>query len=57
MAQQSAAMTEHTGRCQICKKSKKLNTVAPAELIYPPIVEVIVKEHPDWSAVLIRTLE
>lgn len=49
MPHQSMAMTEHTVHCQICKKLKKLNTVVPAELVHPPIVEVIVKEHPEWA--------
>lgn len=49
MAQQSARMTDHAVHCQICKKVKKLNAVVPAELIHPPIVEVIVKAHPEWA--------
>ena len=35
--------------CQICKKQKKTNEVMPAELVSEPLVEIIRKEHPDWS--------
>ena len=49
MTQQSMTMTQHTVSCQICKKPKKLNTVMPAVFVHPPVVELIVKEHPDWS--------
>lgn len=36
--------------CQICKQQKRLDQVVPGELVRPPIVEMIVREHPDWSA-------
>jgi len=36
--------------CQICKKQKKLSEVMPAELVREPLVEIIRKTHPDWSA-------
>jgi uncharacterized membrane protein len=49
MTQQSTSMAQHTISCQICKKPKKLNTVMPAIFVHPPVVELIVKEHPDWS--------
>ena len=37
-------------QCQICKKQKQLDDVMPAELVRPPVVATIRKEHPDWSA-------
>ncbi|MGE0681022.1 MAG: DUF1003 domain-containing protein [Candidatus Binatia bacterium] len=49
MAQQTTTTTQHTVSCQICKKPKKLNTVMPAVFVHPPVVELIVKEHSDWS--------
>jgi hypothetical protein len=49
MARQQSTTTHQIVQCQICKKSKRLNAVAPAELVRPPIVEIILKEHPDWS--------
>ena len=49
MARQSPTRTRPTVSCQICKKLKPLNTVVPAELVHPPLVDLIVKEHPDWS--------
>ncbi|MFZ2097898.1 MAG: DUF1003 domain-containing protein [Anaerolineales bacterium] len=36
--------------CQICKEKKKLTEVTPAQLVRKPIVEVILKKHPDWSS-------
>jgi hypothetical protein len=36
--------------CQICKKRKALNEVLPGTLVRDPIVEIIMKEHPDWSS-------
>ena len=36
--------------CQICGGDKKQNEVVPAALIRSSIVNVIVKEHPTWSA-------
>jgi uncharacterized membrane protein len=35
--------------CQICNKQKKISEVRPAALIREPIVELIRKDHPDWS--------
>lgn len=35
--------------CQICKKSYRPNAVVPAEFVHPPIVDLILKAHPDWS--------
>ncbi len=36
--------------CQICGRQKKLSEVRPAALIREPILELIRKEHPDWSS-------
>jgi uncharacterized membrane protein len=36
--------------CQICKKRKALNEVLPGTLVRDPIVEIIMKNHPDWSS-------
>jgi len=36
--------------CQICGKHKRQNDVVPAALVRSSIVDVIVKEHPAWSA-------
>jgi uncharacterized membrane protein len=36
--------------CQICGKPKKLSEVIPAELVREPLVEIIQRTHPDWSA-------
>ncbi len=36
--------------CQICKEKKKPAEVTPAQLVRKPIVEVILKKHPDWSS-------
>jgi uncharacterized membrane protein len=49
MAQQSMTRTQHTVSCQICKKPKKVNAVMPAVFVDPSVVELIVREHPDWS--------
>lgn len=35
--------------CQICEKSYRPNAVVPAEFVHPPIVDLILKAHPDWS--------
>jgi uncharacterized membrane protein len=45
-----ARRRQETVICQICKKRKKLSEVMPAELVREPLVEVIQKTHPDWSA-------
>lgn len=39
-----------TIQCQICRKSYKLTAVVPADFIHPPVVELIQKEHPEWSS-------
>lgn len=39
-----------TVRCQICGKRKKMSEVMPAEIVREPLVEIIRKTHPDWSA-------
>jgi len=49
MARQQSTTNQQTVQCQICKKPKKIGAVVPAELVHLPIVEVILKEHPDWS--------
>jgi uncharacterized membrane protein len=36
--------------CQICKKQKKRSEVIPAALVRTPLVEMIRKTYPDWSA-------
>jgi len=35
--------------CQTCQKQKKITEGIPAELVSEPLVEIIRKEHPDWS--------
>lgn len=35
--------------CQICQKQKRNNEVLPAELVRPPVAELIRNEHPSWS--------
>ena len=49
MAQQSMMRTQHTVSCQICKKPKNVHAVMPAVFVDPPVVELIGREHPDWS--------
>lgn len=36
--------------CQICKKRKALSEVLPRSLVRDSVVEIIRKQHPDWSA-------
>jgi uncharacterized membrane protein len=36
--------------CQICKKKKTLNEVTPAALVRDPVVEIIRRTYPAWSA-------
>ena len=36
--------------CQVCKKHKRRSEVVPAELIREPLVQMIRKDHPDWSS-------
>ena len=38
------------GECQICKTPKKLNDLVPGGLVRPSIVNIILKEYPEWSA-------
>jgi uncharacterized membrane protein len=45
-----AKKQQETVLCQICKQQKKPGEVRPAALIREPIVEMIRKTHPDWSA-------
>ena len=40
---------QETFPCQICGKQMTKNNLVPAALIRPPIVDLIVKEHPSWS--------
>lgn len=40
---------QHDVVCQVCKKQKKRSEVVPAELIREPLVQMIRKDHPDWS--------
>ena len=49
MARQQSTINHQTVQCQICQKPKRLGAVVPAELVRPPIVEIILKEHPNWS--------
>ena len=42
-AQKQAAIV-----CQICKLHKK-GTLIPAQTIRPSLLELILKDHPDWS--------
>ncbi|HEX9950055.1 MAG TPA: hypothetical protein VGB29_07845, partial [Thermodesulfobacteriota bacterium] len=44
-----AKKSPKTAMCQICKKRKTLNEVLPGTLVRDPIVEIIMKEHPDWA--------
>jgi uncharacterized membrane protein len=36
--------------CQICGERKRLSATLPAEFVRAPIVEIIRKSHPDWTA-------
>jgi len=36
--------------CQICKKRKAFSEVLPGSLVRDSVVEIIRKQHPDWSA-------
>ena len=36
--------------CQICGEHRKQDEVVPAEMVRPPIVDVIRKEYPAWSS-------
>jgi len=42
--------SQKTVVCQICKKKKSLNEVTPAALVRDPVVEIIRRTHPGWSA-------
>lgn len=35
--------------CQICKNSKHISDVKPAQVIREPLVEIIKKTYPDWT--------
>jgi uncharacterized membrane protein len=35
--------------CKVCHKQKRRDEVLPAELVRPPIADLIRKDHPDWS--------
>ena len=50
MAQQSTRISQGATICQICKKPKRLNITVPAVFVHPPVVELIVKDHPHWSS-------
>jgi hypothetical protein len=45
MARQQSTTNQQTVQCQMWQKPKRLGVVGPAELVRPPIVEVILKEH------------
>jgi uncharacterized membrane protein len=36
--------------CDICKKPKKVNEILSGELVHGPVVELIRRAYPDWSA-------
>jgi uncharacterized membrane protein len=36
--------------CQICHKTKSAGQLLAAELVRPPLVELICQQHPDWSS-------
>jgi uncharacterized membrane protein len=42
--------SQKTAVCQICKKRKALSEVFPGALVRDSIVEIIRKQHPDWSS-------
>jgi uncharacterized membrane protein len=42
--------SEKTTICQICKKRKALSKVFPSALVRDSVVEIIRKQHPDWSS-------
>ncbi len=41
---------EETVICQICKISKNISDVKPAEVLRDPLVEIIKKTNPDWKS-------
>ncbi len=41
--------TPQTAECRICHRIKKISALHPAELVRPPVVELIKKAHPDWD--------
>jgi hypothetical protein len=41
---------QKTVTCQICKKRKALGEVLPGALVRDLIVEIILENHPEWSA-------
>ena len=38
-----------TVKCQICKKSKSLDEVLPAELVRGTVADIMKSQNPDWS--------
>ena len=42
--------SEETLFCQVCKKSKKLSEIIPAELVSKPVSDIISKDYPEWSS-------
>lgn len=36
--------------CQVCKEQKEMSEVMSAEMVRGPIVDNIIKTHPDWSS-------
>lgn len=42
--------SEKTLICQICKKTKKLSEVIPAELVSKPVSDTIKQSYHDWSS-------
>jgi uncharacterized membrane protein len=44
-----ATKERKTAVCQICKKRKALTEVLPGTLVRDSIVEIIMKQYPDWS--------
>jgi len=42
--------SEKTLTCQICKKTKKLSEVIPAELVSKPVSDTIKQNYPEWSS-------
>ena len=36
--------------CQVCKKVKKKDSLMPGQLVRDSVIDVIKKDHPDWSS-------
>jgi len=45
-----ARVQKNTFICQVCKREKKEGEVIPSVMVREPIVELVRKEHPDWSS-------